>query len=225
MRKITLEINFSTLEDIISVNVFTPILSLVDKIEAKSFLKIDLQKGEKIAIVEFTMKSGYVLDDIPFPPFAKILNILAQHENQFLVLFQIRYDTAMLRKIHSSFSPYGIEEIFYETPAYLEGNRLVFSILGEKKALSSFLTLLKRITGDLTILRIQDHTYNDESVLSELTDRQKEILIKAKQSGYYEIPRKITTMELAKEFGISKTAILEHLRKAERKIMMRVAIN
>ena len=85
--------------------------------------------------------------------------------------------------------------------------------------------MVKKIIGDLTILRIQDHIYNDESILSELTDRQKEILIKAKQSGYYEIPRKITTMELAKEFGISKTAILEHLRKAERKIMMRVAIS
>jgi predicted DNA binding protein len=32
-------------------------------------------------------------------------------------------------------------------------------------------------------------------------------------------------MELAKEFGISKTAILEHLRKAERKIMLRVGIS
>jgi len=168
------------------------------------------------------MKSGYVLDDIPFPPFAKILNVFSQHENQFLVLIQIRYDSAILSKVHSSFSPFGKEEIFYETPAYLENNRLVFSILGENKALSSFLSMVKNIIGDLTILRIQDHTYNDESVLSELTDRQKEILIKAKQSGYYEIPRKITTMELAQEFGISKTAILEHLRKAEGKIMMRV---
>jgi predicted DNA binding protein len=209
----------------ISLDFFTSILSLVDKIEAKSFLNIDLQKGEKIAIVEFTMKSGYVLDDIPFPPFAKILNVFAQHENQFLALIQIRYDSTILRKVHSTFSPVGIEEIYYETPAYLEGNRLVFSILGEKEALSTFLTMVKKTIGDLTILRIQNHTYNDESILSELTDRQKEILIKAKQSGYYEIPRKITTVELAKEFGISKTAILEHLRKAERKIMMRVAIS
>jgi predicted DNA binding protein len=225
LRKITLEINFSSLMDLISLDLFTSILSLVDKIEAKSFLKIDYQKGEKIAIVEFTMKGGHVLDEIPFPPFAKILNVLAQHENQFLVLIQIQYDSTILREVHSRFSPFGIEEIFYETPAYIEGDRLVFSIFGEKKALSTFLTLVKKIVGDLKILRIQNYTYNDESILSELTDRQKEILIKAKQSGYYEIPRKISTMELAKEFGISKTAILEHLRKAERKIMLRVGIS
>ena len=222
MRKITLEINFSTLDGILPLSVFTHILSLVDKIEAKSFLNIDYQKGEKAIVVEFTMKHGFVLKDIPFPPFAKILNVISHHENQFLVLLQIRYEPAMLGKIQSSFSPFGIEEIFYETPAYLEGNRLVFSILGEKKALSSFLTSFKKIVGDLIVLQIQDYTYNDEGILSELTDRQKEILIKAKQLGFYEIPRKITTLELAEEFGISKTAILEHLRKAEGKIMMRV---
>ncbi len=222
MRTITLEIDFSILTEKISFDAFSSIQALVDKIEAKSLLKIDYQKGEKIAIVEFTMKSGYTLDDIPFPPFARILKVFTQHENQFLVLIQIHYDYATLSTIHSNFSPFGIEEIFYETPAYLEGNRLVFSILGEEKALSSFLTLVKKVVGDLTVLRIQDHTYNDESILSGLTERQKAILIKAKQSGYYEIPRKITTMELAREFGVSKAAILEHLRKAEGKIMTRV---
>jgi predicted DNA binding protein len=211
-----------SLKGILSLDVFSSILSLVEKIEAKSFLKIDLQKGEKIAIVEFTMKPGYVLDDLPLPPYAKILSIITQHENQFLALLQIRYESEFLNKINSIFSPLEIEEIFYETPAYLEGNRLVFSLFGKNQVLSSFLTLLKKIVGDLTILRIQDLSYNEEGILSELTDRQKAILIKAKQSGYYDIPRKITTRELAKEFGISKTAILEHLRKAEGKIMMRV---
>jgi len=222
LRKITLEINFSTLEGILKFNPIKSIQTLVDKIEAKSFLQIDLQKGEKIAIIEFTMKSGCVLDDIPFPPFVKTLTVLSHHENQFLVLLQTRYDSSILGNIQSAFSPLGMEEIFYETPAFLEGDRLVFSILGEKEALSSFLASLKKIIGDITISSIQDLEYTDESILSELTDRQKEILIRAKQSGYYDIPRKITTLELAKEFGISNTALLEHLRKAEGKIMMRV---
>jgi hypothetical protein len=222
LRKITLEFNVSFLEEIASVSIFKHIFALVDKIEAKSFLNIDLQKGEKIAIVEFTMNPGYKLDDIPFPPFAKILNVLAHHENQFLVLIQIRYDSTILHEVQSNFSPLFMKQVFYETPAYLEDDRLVFSILGENEALSSFLTLARKTIGDFKILQIQDQTYNDESILSLLTDRQKEILIKAKQSGWYEIPRKITTMELAQEFGVSKTAILEHLRKAEAKIMMKV---
>ena len=155
MRTITVETNLSALEeDISSFHVFTYIQSLVNRIEAKSFLNIDFQKGEKIAIVEFTMKSGFVLADIPFPPFAKILNVLAHHENQYLALLQIRYDSSTLQKIHENFSPFGIEDIFYETPAYLEGNHLVFSILDEKKALSSFLTSIKKVVGDLTVLRI-----------------------------------------------------------------------
>lgn len=218
LRKITLEINFSSVGNLFPLDFFSSVLSLIDRVEAKSFLNIDMQKGVKIAIVEITMKSGHVLEDIPFPPFAKILNVLAHHENQFLVLIHIQYDSSLM----SELSPFGLDHIFYETPAYLNNNRLVFSILGENDELSSFLTLVKKFIGDLTILRIQDHTYNDESLLSGLTERQKEILRKAKQSGYYEIPRKISTQALAEEFRISKAAVLEHLRKAEGKIMTRV---
>ncbi len=218
LRKITLEVNISTIRDVPPLDILSSTLSSIDRIEAKSFLKIDMLKGEKIIIAEFTMKPGHVLEDIPFPTFAKILNVIDQNENKFLAIIQIKYEPSLA----SIYSAFGLDQIFYETPAYLDKNRLVFSILGEKESLSSFLKLMKNILGDSTILRIQDHTFKDESLLSGLTDRQKEILTKAKQLGYYEIPRKITSMELANEFKISKSAVLEHLRKAEGKIMIKV---
>jgi predicted DNA binding protein len=218
LRKITLELDISTIRDVPPLNILSSMLSLIDRIEAKSFLKIDMQKGEKIIIVEFTMKPGHVLEDIPFPKFAKILNVIQNHNNKYLAIIQAQYESSLA----SLYSDFGINQVFYETPAYLDNNRLVFSILGEKDALSSFLRLVKKIVGDPSILRVQDHTFKDESLLSGLTERQKEILIRAKQLGYYEIPRGITSMELAKEFNISKSAILEHLRKAEGKIMIKV---
>jgi predicted DNA binding protein len=218
MRKITLEVNISTLKDIPPMDIISSFLSIIDRVEAKSFLKIDMLKGEKIVIAEFTMKPGHVLEDIPFPTFAKILNVISCHENKYLVIIQAQYEPSLA----SVYSAFGIDQIFYETPAYLDNDRLVFSILGEKDALSSFLKLVKKTVGDPTILRVQDHTFRDESLLSGLTERQKEILIKAKQLGYYEIPRKISSLDLAKEFNISKSAVLEHLRKAEGKIMVRV---
>ena len=218
LRKITLEVDISTLRDVPPLNILSSLLSIIDRVEAKSFLKIDMLKGEKIIIAEFTMKPDHVLEDIPFPRFAKILNVIKYNEKKFLVIIQIKYEDS----IASLYSAFGKYQIFYETPAYLDNNRLVFSILGEDDALSSFLRLVKKTLHDPTILRIQEHSFKDESLLSGLTDRQKEILIKAKQLGYYEIPRKVTSSELAKEFKISKSAVLEHLRKAEGKIMVKV---
>ncbi|MHA2332091.1 MAG: helix-turn-helix domain-containing protein, partial [Candidatus Hodarchaeales archaeon] len=56
-------------------------------------------------------------------------------------------------------------------------------------------------------------------VMSQLTQRQIHSLILAVKKGYYEIPRKTGTEELAKNFDISRRTFEEHLRKAEKKLV------
>jgi predicted DNA binding protein len=51
------------------------------------------------------------------------------------------------------------------------------------------------------------------------TERQREVFEAARQHGYYEWPREITADALAAETGISKATVLEHLRKAEAKLL------
>ena len=52
-----------------------------------------------------------------------------------------------------------------------------------------------------------------------LTEKQRIAFNMATMMGYYELPRKITVTKLAKAARVSKTAFLEHLRKAEIKIL------
>jgi predicted DNA binding protein len=52
-----------------------------------------------------------------------------------------------------------------------------------------------------------------------LTDRQREVLQYALESGYFEWPRESTSEELAEGMGISRATLLEHLRKAESKLL------
>ncbi len=52
-----------------------------------------------------------------------------------------------------------------------------------------------------------------------LSERQREVFELARQRGYYEWPRGVTATELAEEVGISKTTLLEHIRKAEAKLL------
>lgn len=52
-----------------------------------------------------------------------------------------------------------------------------------------------------------------------LTASQRTAFELARENGYYRWPRETTTRELAVELGISKTTLLEHLRKAEAKLL------
>ncbi|QLG29032.1 helix-turn-helix domain-containing protein [Halorarum halophilum] len=55
--------------------------------------------------------------------------------------------------------------------------------------------------------------------LDTLTSSQREVFELARDRGYYEWPREVSTRELADELDISKTTLLEHLRTAETKIL------
>ena len=55
--------------------------------------------------------------------------------------------------------------------------------------------------------------------LDTLTTQQREAFEHAREVGYYEWPRETTTRELASDLDVSKTTLLEHLRKAEAKLL------
>jgi predicted DNA binding protein len=61
------------------------------------------------------------------------------------------------------------------------------------------------------------------SLLGELTRKQSSALITALARGYYEIPKKVSTDEIAKSLELPRTTFEEHLRKAESKVMKAVA--
>jgi predicted DNA binding protein len=62
-------------------------------------------------------------------------------------------------------------------------------------------------------------TKGGESLLSKLTHRQRQMLLVAYALGYYDVPRRISSDELSRHLNIDKSTIVEHLRKAERKLI------
>ncbi|EMA47001.1 Bacterio-opsin activator HTH domain protein [Halococcus saccharolyticus DSM 5350] len=60
---------------------------------------------------------------------------------------------------------------------------------------------------------------NRKRRLDSLTPTQREVFEHARAAGYYEWPRGCSTRELATDLDRSKTTLLEHLRKAEAKLL------
>lgn len=52
-----------------------------------------------------------------------------------------------------------------------------------------------------------------------LSERQREIFEFAREQGYYSWPREVSATDLAEDLDISKATVLEHLRKAEAKLL------
>lgn len=65
----------------------------------------------------------------------------------------------------------------------------------------------------------RNFTISINSLLGGLTHKQYEALVTALQNGYYAIPKRVTTGELAKKRRIPRTTFEEHVRKAESKVL------
>ena len=63
-----------------------------------------------------------------------------------------------------------------------------------------------------------DTTATEHALARDLTDRQREVLRTAYESGFFESPRETTGVELADRLGISQPTVTHHLREAQRRL-------
>ncbi len=103
---------------------------------------------------------------------------------------------------------------FYVYPIkFCEGREVCTLVFENKEALQSVLKQL----NDWKIVRIGN--INIQFDLEDLTPQQLRAVNLAIEKGYFEIPKKVNLKELSTQMKISRTTFLEHLRKAEKKIL------
>jgi len=97
--------------------------------------------------------------------------------------------------------------------------------LADRSALQSRLdTVQDRMRADVTVEKIMSSKPSsdpDRDAGHQLSVRQREIFEYARNNGYYTWPRETSLEELAAAHDISKPTLLEHLRKAEAKLLGR----
>jgi predicted DNA binding protein len=55
-----------------------------------------------------------------------------------------------------------------------------------------------------------------------LTEKQRTVLSSAFDNGYYDMPRRIDSKELAEKLDLRSSTFIEHRRKAERRLLASV---
>ncbi|AOL16618.1 bacterio-opsin activator [Sulfolobus sp. A20] len=84
---------------------------------------------------------------------------------------------------------------------------------------SSFMKVLPKIRELTYEFKVVENTYDPIlSIQNELTHKEMEILKLAVNKGFFDTPKRVGLEELAEELGVSKSAIMQILRKAMAKI-------
>ncbi|MFW9906012.1 MAG: helix-turn-helix domain-containing protein [Candidatus Thorarchaeota archaeon] len=212
MRKVTVEFHPKLLSRFFPKEFF----ETCERVEAKAILKYDLGKGVKIVVSEIQMKPNFTIDDLKIPHAVKltILDVLAKSNNQYVCIIKTEYqdDTLEFGKW------FDLKNIIFDTPASISEDKFSFSFIGDAESIKELLQLIEQL-GPTKVKSVQKYPFSDVDLLSALTKRQKEIISLAKTTGYYDIPRKISTEDLSERLGISKSTLNEHIRKAENRIV------
>jgi predicted DNA binding protein len=192
---------------------------LLDKIESIEFLellKLDFQKRIKMAIAAFNLKEGFTIEDIKVPDYVEIFNVLQKNGNRYVCLIKAKY----FKSLSSLAKKFNID-IIWDTPSIFTKDKMIVSVTGNEENLKKIHDLFKKI-GTVNKISFVKSLYNEQTILSCLTDKQREILIAAKKNGYYSYPRKINSQELSEKIGLSKPTVVQHLRKAEVRLVSNI---
>lgn len=154
---------------------------------------------------------GYedALNDIPEHETVSDIEVLWKEKNEKKSLVQVQTDKHLiLQKASRSGVP-------MEMPFEIQDGVGEWSLRTSHDSLSKLGSVFDTMGMEYTIDYVRD--VEDEGDL--LTDKQREVVNKAHELGYYDTPREVSLSEVAEQLDIAKSTCSEMLHRAEGKIM------
>jgi predicted DNA binding protein len=186
--------------------------------EVLEVLKMDYEQALFVDLIECVTKEGVSIHDLPVIGHMEVLSVIKSEGNRHTCLVKGREEGEMA----NNYAELDLD-LIYTTPSFQSEDRVVLSFIGEQRNLMRFVEMLRGADfGTITNMTFKRGAYQRRDLLSVLTDRQREVMVAAFRFGYYDLPKGISSQRLAERVGMSKPTMLEHLRKAERRILAEI---
>jgi hypothetical protein len=104
-------------------------------------------------------------------------------------------------------------------PDFLDIDRMKVEVAGKETDIKKILQNASRWSNTYKILGLTPIDKEEEPLISKLSMKQRQALLTAFALGYYDVPRRISSEELSRHLNADKSTIVEHLRKAEKKLL------
>jgi len=194
-------------------SVFTHIRSY----EVLEVLKIDHVKGLYVDLIEVHLKENVSIQDLHFIGNMEILSVISSEGDKHICLVKGRES----KKAKDTFDESELDLIF-TAPSMISEDKVIVSLIGTQKDLTRFVDLVRAQIGKIVHLTLKRASYHRKDILSVLTEKQREVVIAAYSSGYYDIPKRISSQKLSQKVNVSRPTLLEHLRKAELRLFAEI---
>ena len=210
MLKINLE------RHILSKLTYSLFFKSIKSIDLLECLKIDTQNNFKLIIVKIVVKDGTDLKQLKLPKSAVILDIFNSDNGAYTCLMKVQFNKVFIPVLKKFFK----DNVIWKSPTYMNQNAITLTCIGDEKSLNEIIQDMESFdTFKKAKLSYFHSCIEQKGIQQILTSRQLEVMRYAKDWGYYDSPRKITSKELAKKLNCSKSTLLEHLKNAENKIV------
>ena len=188
----------------------------VDYVEVTDILKLDMEKEVRVCIAKVHMKEGHRFTDMSLPEATRVMKVVKEDENSCTIMARVTTPAELVgltKKLDLN--------VIWDVPIIKAMDRFSFACIGDDAELRKMLEAVKSF-GEITSVSFQKATFRNHSPTECLTDRQRGLIRTARKLGYYEYPRRISAKQLAEKVGLSQATTLEHLRKAEARLMANI---
>ncbi len=193
-----------------------PIFEQMESYNVLEVLRIDFEEGVKIGLMECHTKGDIPIEDVQFPDMIEILSVLKSEGSKHTCVVKVHVPKQFVEE----FSRMKMD-LIWTTPIIISEKTLTYSCIGDQKSITKFVEMM-RDYGEVVDMRFQRAAYQEHDILSVLTDKQRDVLIKAYKYGFYDYPRRINSEKLSHKVAISKATLLEHIRKAEGRLLSNI---
>ncbi|HNX16773.1 MAG TPA: helix-turn-helix domain-containing protein [Methanoregula sp.] len=162
-------------------------------------------------VCRFTIKEGVPVDKISCNYVSNLI-VLQHTGREYTCLVKGTFSEDITKFVRT----YGSK---IEHPIVFENDSLTFSMAGEPEDLNTFVKDAADKGWGLEVLSVSEYNPHVSGIMDVLTPRQKEIMLESYRLGFFDHPRRINAGELAEKMGMHKTTLLEHIRKAEKRLI------
>jgi predicted DNA binding protein len=180
------------------------------RMEIQYFLPYDLENSignSIIEVVHYDLKN--IIDLIRDHESVLEFSLLEQEDNR--VKFNVKtYDPYLLYALIKC-------GVLVDFPVNVRQGNAYWRLIASRDRIDQLLTIFDVRKIDYELLRIGNSPYNLEDEKYQLSLEESNVLSKAIDLGFFEIPRKISLEDLANHLGKSKSALSVTLRKIIKK--------